>query len=97
MLYSSCTCISTSANWPPNLLNGLLLFLCLVLGVVSIEAMGGPSIPFRAGRVDAMDPSVVTPDGRLPEVRVADAVIDPRRRSARGEGGRVLSAEGCQR
>ena len=36
-------------------------------GVVAIEAMGGPSIPFRAGRVDAMDPSAVTPDGRLPE------------------------------
>ena len=41
----------------------------LLPGVVSIEAMGGPSIPFRAGRVDAMDPSDVTPDGRLPEVR----------------------------
>lgn len=29
--------------------------------------MGGPSVPFRSGRVDAMDPSVVTPDGRLPK------------------------------
>lgn len=36
-------------------------------GVVAVEAMGGPSVPFRSGRVDAMDPSVVTPDGRLPE------------------------------
>ena len=30
--------------------------------------MGGPSITWRAGRVDALDPSAVTPDGRLPEV-----------------------------
>lgn len=29
--------------------------------------MGGPSVPFRYGRVDAMDPKAVTPDGRLPE------------------------------
>jgi Peroxidase len=28
--------------------------------------MGGPTIPWSAGRVDAMDPSAVTPDGRLP-------------------------------
>lgn len=28
--------------------------------------MGGPTIPWGAGRVDALDPSAVTPDGRLP-------------------------------
>lgn len=28
--------------------------------------MGGPTIPWSSGRVDAMDPSAVTPDGRLP-------------------------------
>jgi cytochrome c peroxidase len=28
--------------------------------------MGGPAIPWQSGRVDAMDPSAVTPDGRLP-------------------------------
>lgn len=28
--------------------------------------MGGPTIPWSAGRVDAIDPSAVTPDGRLP-------------------------------
>jgi cytochrome c peroxidase len=28
--------------------------------------MGGPTIPWRSGRVDEMDPSAVTPDGRLP-------------------------------
>ena len=43
-------------------------------GVVAIEAMGGPPIVWRAGRVDAMDPSTVTPDGRLPEVRVCVSV-----------------------
>jgi cytochrome c peroxidase len=28
--------------------------------------MNGPTIPWSAGRVDEMDPSAVTPDGRLP-------------------------------
>ncbi|KAG1680819.1 hypothetical protein FOA52_008152 [Chlamydomonas sp. UWO 241] len=36
-------------------------------GAVSVEAMGGPAIAWRAGRVDALDPSAVTPDGRLPD------------------------------
>jgi cytochrome c peroxidase len=36
-------------------------------GAVAVEAMGGPAITWRAGRVDAMDPAAVTPDGRLPE------------------------------
>ena len=36
-------------------------------GAVAIEAMGGPHIPFSGGRVDTMDVSLVTPDGRLPE------------------------------
>jgi cytochrome c peroxidase len=36
-------------------------------GCVAVEAMGGPKVTFRSGRVDAMDPSSVTPDGRLPE------------------------------
>lgn len=36
-------------------------------GVVAIEAMGGPTIGWRAGRVDSLDPADVTPDGRLPE------------------------------
>jgi cytochrome c peroxidase len=40
---------------------------CLVLfPVAAIKTMGGPTIPWSAGRVDAMDPSAVTPDGRLP-------------------------------
>ncbi|RNF05003.1 ascorbate-dependent peroxidase [Trypanosoma conorhini] len=35
--------------------------------VVSIEAMGGPKVPWRWGRVDAKDGSVCGPDGRLPD------------------------------
>ena len=34
--------------------------------VTAIKDMGGPTIPWSSGRVDAMDPSAVTPDGRLP-------------------------------
>jgi cytochrome c peroxidase len=33
---------------------------------VSIKALGGPTIPWSSGRADALDPSAVTPDGRLP-------------------------------
>ena len=36
-------------------------------GIVAIEALQGPKIPWRAGRVDSMDPDDVTPNGRLPE------------------------------
>jgi cytochrome c peroxidase len=28
--------------------------------------MSGPTIPWKSGRADALDPSAVTPDGRLP-------------------------------
>jgi len=28
--------------------------------------MSGPAIPWKSGRADALDPSAVTPDGRLP-------------------------------
>ena len=34
--------------------------------MTAIKEMGGPTIPWSSGRVDAMDPSAVTPDGRLP-------------------------------
>ena len=37
-----------------------------LLTVVAIKQMGGPTIPWSSGRVDALDPSAVTPDGRLP-------------------------------
>mmetsp|Transcript_30950 Transcript_30950/g.42563 ORF Transcript_30950/g.42563 Transcript_30950/m.42563 type:complete len:360 (+) Transcript_30950:73-1152(+) len=36
-------------------------------GIVAIETLQGPKIPWRAGRVDSMDPADVTPNGRLPE------------------------------
>ena len=40
--------------------------LYTLAGVTAIKTMGGPTIPWSSGRVDAMDPSAVTPDGRLP-------------------------------
>jgi catalase (peroxidase I) len=40
--------------------------LYTLAGVVAIETLKGPKIPWRAGRVDTLDPSDVTPDGRLP-------------------------------
>ena len=36
-------------------------------GKVAIETAGGPTIPWKAGRVDALTPDAVTPDGRLPD------------------------------
>lgn len=36
-------------------------------GVVAIQAMGGPAIPWRPGRVDAPDAAKIVPDGRLPD------------------------------
>jgi len=38
--------------------------------------MGGPAIGWSSGRVDAMDPSTVTPDGRLPNADVGKAGSD---------------------
>jgi cytochrome c peroxidase len=40
--------------------------LYTLAGVVAIRTLGGPTIPWSSGRVDTMDPSAVTPDGRLP-------------------------------
>lgn len=36
-------------------------------GVVAIQEMGGPVIPWRPGRVDAVSEKACTPDGRLPD------------------------------
>ncbi|KAI8847088.1 heme peroxidase [Chytridium lagenaria] len=36
-------------------------------GVVAIQELGGPVIPWRAGRSDAVSAEACTPDGRLPD------------------------------
>jgi cytochrome c peroxidase len=36
-------------------------------GVVAIQSMGGPTIPWRGGRTDAVDGKSSPPDGRLPD------------------------------
>ena len=41
--------------------------LYTLAGVVAISTMGGPNIPWKAGRVDAVEDDQVTPDGRLPD------------------------------
>nr|3RIV_A Chain A, Ascorbate peroxidase [Leishmania major strain Friedlin]3RIV_B Chain B, Ascorbate peroxidase [Leishmania major strain Friedlin] len=41
--------------------------LWVLAAYVAIEYMGGPTIPFCWGRVDAKDGSVCGPDGRLPD------------------------------
>lgn len=41
--------------------------LWTLAAVVAIEEMGGPKIPWRAGRTDAKDSSDTVPDGRLPD------------------------------
>ena len=46
--------------------------LYTLAGVVAIETLGGPKIPWRAGRQDEYDPKKVTPDGRLPEADKGD-------------------------
>ena len=50
--------------------------LYTLAGVASIKAMDGPAIGWSSGRVDAMDPSAVTPDGRLPNADVGDKGAD---------------------
>jgi len=46
-------------------------------GVVAIKEMSGPTISWSSGRVDALDPSAVTPDGRLPNADVGPSGSDP--------------------
>ncbi len=47
------------------------------LSVVAVKELGGPTIKWSSGRVDALDPSDVTPDGRLPNADVGPAGSDP--------------------
>jgi len=46
-------------------------------GVVAIKELGGPTIGWSSGRVDALDASAVTPDGRLPNADSGEAGSDP--------------------
>lgn len=46
-------------------------------GVVAIKEMGGPTIKWSSGRVDALDPSAVTPDGRLPNADSGPSGSEP--------------------
>ncbi|KAI2492072.1 peroxidase [Fragilaria crotonensis] len=46
-------------------------------GVAAIKTLGGPTIPWSSGRVDELDPSAVTPDGRLPNADVGPKGADP--------------------
>ncbi|KAJ1569790.1 heme peroxidase, partial [Nowakowskiella sp. JEL0078] len=41
--------------------------LWTLAGVVAIQEMGGPTIPWRAGRTDAVSVAAVPPQGRLPD------------------------------
>ena len=41
--------------------------LYTLAGVEAIKLMNGPSIKFRAGRKDSLNPADITPDGRLPD------------------------------
>jgi cytochrome c peroxidase len=41
--------------------------LWTLAGVVAVEEMGGPKVPWRAGRADFTGPEKCPPDGRLPD------------------------------
>jgi cytochrome c peroxidase len=51
--------------------------LYTLAGVVAIKELGGPKIKWNAGRFDALDPSSVTPDGRLPNAETGPKGADP--------------------
>ncbi|KAL7463546.1 hypothetical protein ACHAXS_003908 [Conticribra weissflogii] len=51
--------------------------LYTLAGVVAIKELGGPAIAWSSGRVDALDPSEVTPDGRLPNADSGPSGSDP--------------------
>ena len=52
--------------------------LYVLAGATALEA-AGVKVPFKAGRVDAMSPDAVTPDGRLPDASKGN---DPRSAAA---------------
>lgn len=49
--------------------------LYTLAGVVAIEEMGGPNVPWSPGRVDKPDGSHCPPDGRLPDAALGAAHI----------------------
>jgi cytochrome c peroxidase len=68
--------LAAAEEWlePVKLANPAISYadLYTYAGATAVEAMGGPHIPFSYGRMDAMEPSAVTPDGRLPEADLGD-------------------------
>jgi len=57
--------------------------LIAFVGVVAIQHMGGPAVPFSYGRVDELDPAIVTPDGRLPAANSGDGHGETTRKGLR--------------
>jgi cytochrome c peroxidase len=59
--------------------NGLISYADLYTlgGVTAIKSMGGPTIPWSHGRMDALSPDAVTPDGRLPNADSGPKGADP--------------------
>ncbi len=53
-LISSCQCVLDADLWT-------------LAGVVAIEAMGGPAVPWKPGRIDKTQESDCPPNGRLPD------------------------------
>lgn len=49
--------------------------LWTLAGVVAIETMGGPVVPWRPGRVDAAAGSSCPPEGRLPDAKLGASHI----------------------
>ncbi len=49
----------------------------LNLLVTAIKTLGGPTVPWSSGRIDATDASAVTPDGRLPNAETSPLGADP--------------------
>jgi Peroxidase len=56
--------------------NAAILPATCCLTVTAIKTMNGPTIPWSSGRVDEIDPSAVTPDGRLPNADVGPSGAD---------------------
>ncbi|KAK4701637.1 hypothetical protein P7C70_g4591, partial [Phenoliferia sp. Uapishka_3] len=56
---------------PPTPANDLSRSLWTLAGVTAISAMGGPEIPWKAGRTDFTDDSRCAPQGRLPDASQA--------------------------